>query len=175
MSKIGDKLGYAVQNAKKYFIFGLILWIILILFLVLPFSIIRTTSVDENGKFDLYLFVEQIPDKLLDVPNNLSKLSQKEYFDVFFGAFPKVTCGYILVYIFVVYWSKHSHNYEEIEHGSADWCTKSEMYSILNRNKGILLAQNIFLPLDKFGNTNVLVVGGSGSRKIYILCFSKCI
>lgn len=175
MSKLGDKISYAVQNAKKYFIFGLILWIVLILFLVLPFSIAYPGAITEKGDFDLYEFGAQIPDLFFDVSGNLSKLSQKEYFDIFFGAFPKVTIIFIVAYAFAVYWSKHSHNYDEIEHGSADWCTKSEMYKILNRNRGILLAENIFLPLDKFGNTNVLVVGGSGSRKIYILRFSKCI
>ena len=34
-----------------------------------------------------------------------------------------------------------------------------EQYQILNRNKGIILAEDNYLPLDKRGNVNVLVVG----------------
>ena len=40
-----------------------------------------------------------------------------------------------------------------------------EQYQILNNKKGIVLAENNYLPVDKRGNVNVLVVGGSGSGK----------
>ena len=56
-------------------------------------------------------------------------------------------------------------DYEGIEHGSGDWATTSEKYKVLSKNQGILLAKNLYLPLDKHGNVNVLVVGGSGSGK----------
>lgn len=50
------------------------------------------------------------------------------------------------------------HDYTDVEHGSSDWA-KGEEYSILSRNKGILLAEKHYLPVDKRGNVNVLVVG----------------
>ena len=50
------------------------------------------------------------------------------------------------------------HDYANVEHGSSDWA-KGEEYSILSRNKGILLAEKHYLPVDKRGNVNVLVVG----------------
>ena len=49
--------------------------------------------------------------------------------------------------------------YTDIEHGSSDWSEGGEQYKILNKNKGIILAQNNYLPVDKRGNVNVLVVG----------------
>ena len=55
--------------------------------------------------------------------------------------------------------------YDKIEHGSSDWSTGGEQYRVLNRNSGIILAEDNYLPLDKLGNTNVLIVGGSGSGK----------
>ena len=61
--------------------------------------------------------------------------------------------------------SKPKNNYEDIENGSSDWCEGGEQYKILNKNKGIILAEDNYLPLDKLGNVNVLVVGGSGSGK----------
>ena len=51
------------------------------------------------------------------------------------------------------------HTYADIEHGSSDWCERGEQYRLLSRNKGILLAEKTFLPLNKMGNINVMVVG----------------
>lgn len=49
--------------------------------------------------------------------------------------------------------------YTDIEHGSSDWAAGGEQYSILSNKKGILLAEKHYLPVDKRGNVNVLVVG----------------
>ena len=57
------------------------------------------------------------------------------------------------------------HRYDDIEHGSSDWSGHGEQYQVLSRRSGIILAENNYLPLDKRGNVNVLVVGGSGSGK----------
>ena len=48
--------------------------------------------------------------------------------------------------------------YEDIENGSSDWCENGEQYKVLSKNKGIVLAEKNYLPLDKRGNVNVLVV-----------------
>lgn len=50
------------------------------------------------------------------------------------------------------------HEYENIENGSSDWSEGGEQYKILSRNKGIVLAEKNYLPVDKRGNVNVLVV-----------------
>ena len=55
--------------------------------------------------------------------------------------------------------------YDEIENGSSDWCKSGEQYSVLSKNKGIILAEKNYLPVDKRGNVNVLIVGGSGAGK----------
>ena len=49
--------------------------------------------------------------------------------------------------------------YTDIEHGSSDWSKHGEQYKILNKDRGIILAANNYLPVDKRGNVNVLVVG----------------
>lgn len=75
--------------------------------------------------------------------------------------------AFLLFILLMVVFVQHNkvQGYEGVEHGSGDWATDSEKYKVLTRNKGILLAKNLCLPLDKYGNTNVLVVGGSGSGK----------
>lgn len=50
------------------------------------------------------------------------------------------------------------HEYEDIENGSSDWCEGGEQYTILHKSKGIVLAEKNYLPVDKRGNVNVLVV-----------------
>ena len=61
--------------------------------------------------------------------------------------------------------SKPKGDYYDIEHGSSDWSLNGEQYKVLNKNKGIILAENNYLPVDKRGNVNALIVGGSGSGK----------
>ena len=50
------------------------------------------------------------------------------------------------------------HEYEDIENGSSDWSENGEQYQVLSKNKGIILAEKNYLPTDKRGNVNVLVV-----------------
>ena len=54
---------------------------------------------------------------------------------------------------------KPKNEFSDIEHGSSDWSQRGEQYQILSKNKGIILAENNYLPVDKRGNVNVLVVG----------------
>ena len=46
-----------------------------------------------------------------------------------------------------------------MEHGSSDWSEHGEQYRILSKNKGIILAEDNYLPVDKRGNINTLIVG----------------
>ena len=49
--------------------------------------------------------------------------------------------------------------YSDIEQGSSDWAHGGEQYKVLSNKKGIILAENKYLPVDKRGKVNVLVVG----------------
>ena len=56
------------------------------------------------------------------------------------------------------------HEFTDIENGSSDW-SEGEQYKILSKKEGIVLAEKNYLPVNKRGNVNVLVVGGSGAGK----------
>lgn len=63
------------------------------------------------------------------------------------------------------YKNRNKGGYENIEHGSSAWA-KGEEYQILNKNTGVILAQEKYLTVDnRFINKNVLIFGGAGSRK----------
>ena len=66
---------------------------------------------------------------------------------------------YLAITVIGILKARPKHEYTDIEHGSSDWSEGGEQYSILSKNKGIILAQNNYLPVDKRGNVNVLVVG----------------
>lgn len=59
--------------------------------------------------------------------------------------------------------------YDKIEHGSADWCTNSEKYTVLSPKEGMILAEKTYLPVipkpPEGKNGNILVIGGSGAGK----------
>ena len=55
--------------------------------------------------------------------------------------------------------SMPKNEYTDIEHGSSDWASGGEEYQVLSPKKGIVLAEKHYLPVDKRGNVNVLVVG----------------
>ena len=63
------------------------------------------------------------------------------------------------IFIEMLIKSTPKNEYSDIEHGSSDWSQRGEQYKILDKNKGIVLAENNYLPVDKRGNVNVLVVG----------------
>ena len=112
-----------------------------------------------TGVFDFGQFIENLFSDILEVGENLSKIFTRDYAKTFW----KIDGFYILVLLFfgVIGTSKvmPKNEYTDIEHGSSDWSKNGEQYKILNRSRGIILAEDNYLPLDKRGNTNVLVVG----------------
>ena len=71
----------------------------------------------------------------------------------------KVTLVYA-VFMFIGFVKTAPKNeYTDIEQGSSDWAARGEQYKVLSKNKGIILAEHNYLPVDKRGNVNVLVVG----------------
>ena len=77
----------------------------------------------------------------------------------FWGLWWKLTLGYLLAVAVGLSKAIPKHEYEGMENGSSDWCVNGEQYSVLSPKEGIILAEKNYLPVDKRGNVNVLVVG----------------
>ena len=89
---------------------------------------------------------------------NISLVFSKEYIQTFLKAEMYLTIGLAFCAVVGIIKTLPKHDYANIEHGSSDWA-HGEEFSVLSKNKGILLAENHYLPVDKRGNVNVLVVG----------------
>ena len=142
-----------------------IVWLVLAIILIAPvaYTIVDSATI-QNGNNALQNFLEHIADNILSF-STFFKIFDPKYV----GTFGKVLFYYTLAFmVFTVIGlikTKTVSDYDDIEHGSADWSTGGAQYSILSKNKGIILAERNYLPVDKRGNINVLVVGGSGAGK----------
>ena len=160
---MGYKLNKAFKDNKKSIVIVLVLWVILSIVLVAPMSYsIGISTV--NGVFKLDTFIEKFFSEVTSF-TSITRVFSQGYGAIFGKSLLYFTVIYVVFALIGIFKSKPKHEYTDIEHGSSDWSENGEQYSILSRNKGIILAQNNYLPVDKRGNVNVLVVGGSGSGK----------
>lgn len=152
------KIEKALKKSNKAFIIGSILWVVLSIVLVSPIAVSIVEATD-NGIFSFESFIENLFSTIGSIGSNLGKvLSSNGYAGTFWK-----TEGYFTIVLLIcvsvgLFKSMPKNEYTDIEHGSSDWAT-GEQYAVLNKKKGILLAENHYLPVDKRGNTNVLVVG----------------
>ncbi len=158
-----NNLKSILKKNKTSLIVSFIIWFAAEIFLIsaIAYTDFKSTV---NGVLDWTLFLEGI------IPNISSFTS---FFAIFsagaFGALLKHTIIFTIIFLGLLavglYKSRSKGEYDNIEHGSSDWSENGEQYRILSKDRGIILAEKNYLPLDKSGNTNVMIVGGSGSGK----------
>ena len=151
------------RKNKKLIIGSILVWLAIDAFIVAPIAYSLSRSI-VNNTIDSTIFVENLVENFLSF-TSVTKVFTKGtslYFQI--GSFLTL----ILVIIlgsYGQYKGRKKSEFDKIEHGSSDWAKYGEQFKVLSENKGIMLADNNYLPLDKIGNTNVLIVGGSGSGK----------
>ena len=158
------KIQSGLKKSRKVIIFALILWLILTIVLILPFTYCKGIA-SESGKFNLTIFMNNFTGSISKPFTSISYLSENNLWGSFFSSLIGMTIVYSLFFVIGFIRNMPKHQYDDIEHGSSDWSEHGEQYQILSNKKGIILAENNYLPVDKRGNVNVLVVGGSGSGK----------
>ena len=152
------KIEGAIKRNRTNFIIFAILWIIIAIVFVMP---IAHSSYQANitGKFDLPVFVETLGTSVMHPLQTLGTVLTEGASGTYFSILMVVTIFYALFFFVGIVRTAPKNEYSDIEHGSSDWSQRGEQYQILNKNKGIILAENNYLPVDKRGNVNVLVVG----------------
>ena len=162
-----SKLKRAVKKIKTKLIVYAILVLIIIILLVAPLS---TAVVDaemasgvkfSQNAFDSNLwatFFKNISSGIVSPLTQLRKCFSADYFLTFLNAVKVTLIAFGLFAIIGIIKAIPKHEYEDIENGSSDWCEGGEQYEVLSKNKGIILAEKHYLPVDKRGNVNILVV-----------------
>ena len=152
------KVEGAIRRNRKYFIVYAILWIVIAIVFVSPFSYSAHVA-GLDGEFKLDVFIETFGTSITNPIGTLGNLFSSEAVGDFISTLLVVTIFYTVFFFIGFVRSAPKNEYSDIEHGSSDWSQRGEQYTILSKNKGIILAEDNYLPLDKRGNINVLVVG----------------
>ena len=147
------KIKHALAKCKKVFIVALVLWVILSIVLVAPIAVSKVDSTNSDEFFDVVF------ENFGNITGCLGKAFGAHYISTFVKGE-----GYLIIALLVfttvgIMKSLPKSEYTDIEHGSSDWATGGEQYKILSPKKGIILAEKNYLPVDKRGNVNVLIVG----------------
>ena len=154
-----DKIKRAIKKSKGKIIIILILWLILAIVFVAPIAI-SLQDAGEAKKIEMFnVFFKRIGETIVNPFNSIALAFSTTYIASFLDWLWKFSLVYLIFAIVGIAKAMPKHEYDDIEHGSSDWCENGEEYKTLSRNKGIILAEKIYLPVDKRGNVNVLVVG----------------
>ncbi len=152
------KIEGAIKRNRKNFIIFAILWIFIAIVFVSPFAY-SSYMAGLEGKMNLELFFEVFSKSITNPFETIANIFSQGATGTYFSTLLIVTIFYSIFFFIGFVRSAPKNEYSDIEHGSSDWSQRGEQYQILNRDKGIILAEGNYLPVDKIGNVNVLVVG----------------
>lgn len=152
------KVEGALKKSRKYFIIYTILWLFLVIVFIMPVgAAIKDATV--NNTFNFGNFMTKFGNYVTQPFSSFNLVFMPAYLPSFLGILWKFTAIYLMIAVIGTIRNAPKNEYADIEHGSSDWSQKGEQYRILSNKKGIILAENNYLPVDKRGNVNVLVVG----------------
>ena len=156
------KIEGAIRRTRKYFIWLAILWVFISIVLIMPITVgIHEAEVlKDPGKG-----IETAVSLIIHLGQAMKKIQTEGLFIDYIKNIGMFTILYARLMVIGLIKTAPKHEYSDMEHGSSDWSKNGEQYTVLNNRKGIILAEDNYLPVDKRGNVNVLVVGGSGSGK----------
>ena len=152
------KVQGAIRKNKKTFIFAIILWVFIAIVLIPPLAC-SFFAATYRGGFQFDPFFNTLFKAAMHPFSAFAELIRYDGISTYFKTLFGFSFFYMIIAIIGVIRTAPKNEYEDIEHGSSDWSQGGEQYQVLSRNKGIILAEDNYLPVDKRGNVNVLVVG----------------
>lgn len=119
----------------------------------------------QSGDSTLNAFITHVS----EFPENIKVSFSGENSSSFWLTFRNFGAVYLVACVILLLKMSNKKEYENIEYGSADWCSDSEAYQVLSKNNGMVLASKKYLPVlptpPAGKNGNILVIGGSGAGK----------
>lgn len=154
-----EKIAKAIKKIKGKLIVSLILWLILIIVFVAPMAIAFKNAYHFVGDERWEALFKTLGEYIVKPWEALGLCITGKAEGHFFSVLWKFTLVYMLAVTIGISKALPKHEFDGIENGSSDWCSNGEQYQILSNKSGIILAEKNYLPVDKRGNVNVLVVG----------------
>ena len=149
--------GALKRNKKSFIVFG-VLWLIMAIVLVPSFAY-SSHMAGLEGTMDIGKFIEVFVTSITDPLGTLGRIFSENVVETYFSTLLITTIVFSVFFFIGFAKAAPKNEYTDIEHGSSDWSQKGEQFQVLNRKQGIVLAEGNYLPVDKRGNVNVLVVG----------------
>lgn len=157
-----DKLKAAVRKIKGKLIVSGILVLVIIVWAIAPFTVAVYDGINAitavNG-CDWAILLQELGQGIVTPLEQLKKCILMEGYRNSFFFIVKWFLLFFGLFVFIgIAKAFPRHEYQDIENGSSDWCEGGEQYKVLSKTKGIVLAEKNYLPVDKRGNVNVLIV-----------------
>ena len=152
------KIEGAIRRNRGNLIIFLILWLFIAICFVAPISHAWHMSAQGEGR-DMGIFIQEFSSSIGQPHITIGKIFSEGAAEGYFKLLGGVTLIFGIFFFVGMARTAPKNEYSDIEHGSSDWSQRGEQYKILSNKKGIILAENNYLPVDKRGNVNVLVVG----------------
>ena len=152
------KIEGSIRRNRTNFIIYALIWVILAIVVIPAFSYSGAIA-SETGIFNLSTFLTTFISSLTNPIKTIGGIFTLEIIGDYIGQLLIVTVIYSIFMFIGMVRTAPKNQYTDIEHGSSDWSQHGEQYKIISKNKGIILAENNYLPVNKRGNVNVLVVG----------------
>lgn len=153
------KLQGMLENGKKKIIIFAILWLVIIILGVAPFAAAASEAMQPGVAFNFEVFFEQLGQYITSPFSSFGVVFSEGYIGTFGNCVLYFSIFYLAAVIVGIVKAAPKSEYTDIEHGSSGWAEHGEQYKVLSKKSGIILAEDNYLPLNKMGNINVLVVG----------------
>ena len=133
------KITGGLKKNKKTIIIGLVLWVILIIVLVLPFTVAKNIASDfvsKNPNQDFLTNFFAIYQKAITNPlDSIKYIFTNGAVGQFFSNWFVITILYLIFFVVGFVKTMPKHEYDNIEHGSSDWSEHGEQYKIISNKK----------------------------------------
>ena len=163
-------MGESFKVLKKTIMPITILFLVLCIIILPAFAVAiayGNFKIIQNSEVSISIFMDNLKYSLTNPFWSIGEMFRLgQVMDAYINIFKiAIFVYYVPILYFMFKPKKKKPEWEKKEHGSAEWAKKGEQYKVLSKKEGILLAKDNYLPVDKRGNINVLVIGGSGSGK----------
>ena len=145
-----------MEKFKKNMFMYIVVWLAMVILLVAPITYTITNSRLENITW-IQGILSNLVNNLLEFP--ITKVFETTYINDYLTGVKVFSIIYWILIFIAISKTLPKSKYDNIEHGSSDWCENGEQYKVLSKKDGLLLAKDHYLPLTKPGNHNVLIVG----------------